>query len=287
MIVSDELYFADPSTFNDPLDSKPCLEVNVNEMELRGLLNTLVQQRVLAEMSSAANSLNYRGPKTKQHIERYSQKAGHGAVDNVLCLAGGLIDEHENVSEILLAVEIERELLQRYEAGIFSLAERPNCPLMWSHYGEQHKGLCIGYSIPECSNVSVRKVEYDRERTVRASDVLAMLNGDQLAKEQVDGGVLLHKAPSWSYEGEWRLTGNRGVQRSPLELEEITFGLRCAMAVKFAVCNALKNRARSVSFYEIVESRPTFELTRREVNVEELASVYPLRSLDSQREFVE
>ena len=41
MLVSDQLYFADPSSFNDPLDTRPSLEADVDETELKQILSTL------------------------------------------------------------------------------------------------------------------------------------------------------------------------------------------------------------------------------------------------------
>ena len=49
-------------------------------------------------------------------------------------------------------------------------------------------------------------------------------------------------------------------RNSPLELEEVVFGLRCSLEVKFAVVRALKNRSRPVKFYEIRERREKFPL---------------------------
>lgn len=37
MIVADNLFFADPRTFNDPLDTRPSLEYDVNPGELTAL----------------------------------------------------------------------------------------------------------------------------------------------------------------------------------------------------------------------------------------------------------
>ncbi len=34
MVISDNVYYADPSTFNDPLDTRPSLETDLEESEL-------------------------------------------------------------------------------------------------------------------------------------------------------------------------------------------------------------------------------------------------------------
>lgn len=43
MLVVDQLYFADPSTFNDPLDTKPSLKPDLAVTELERTLGQLVE----------------------------------------------------------------------------------------------------------------------------------------------------------------------------------------------------------------------------------------------------
>ena len=73
MIIADNLYYADPSTFNDPLDSRPSLNADLAAVELERALRQLVEQRVAAEMRAAASTIKYNGPKTLDHICRHSR----------------------------------------------------------------------------------------------------------------------------------------------------------------------------------------------------------------------
>jgi hypothetical protein len=45
MLVADTLYFADPSSFNDPLDTKPTLETDLGADQLAVILSRLVEPR--------------------------------------------------------------------------------------------------------------------------------------------------------------------------------------------------------------------------------------------------
>lgn len=285
MLISDVLFFADPSDFNDPLDTKPCLDADIENQRLKDLLGNLVSQRQKAEMEAAANSLKYKGPKTKAHIFKQSASAANQAISHILYNASNLDCDDTDALKMHLAAEIERELLERYDAGIFSLAESSICPLMWSHYGDQHKGICLGYSVPSSSSDDVRKVEYGKDRLVRASDAMAMLTGDSKAKRNVEDAVLLRKAPDWKYEREWRLIGQKGLHRSPLELEEVIFGLRCSTGVIFSLTKALGGRRKAVKFYKIQEQKPSFELVKVEADLEEMHARFPWRSLDVEDAF--
>ena len=278
MLVEDRVYFADPTTFNDPLDTKPTLNSDLENEALKQALRQLFEQRTRAEMDVAAQTIKYRGPKTIAHIERKSQQAAENLLADIEYNSTNPEYEYEDPEKVLLSFYVERELLLRYDKGIFSLAKRANCPLMWSHYGDQHKGLCVGYSVPAEAAKDLHKVQYGGSRLVNASDVSDMLRGDEASRRKVDEAVLLKKAKPWGYEKEWRLIGPRGLQDSPLILEEVVFGMRCTDAVKFAVVRALEDRDISVQFYEICQNPGSFILTKRQLNTDELVAELPRRS---------
>lgn len=277
MLVTDRIFFADPSTFNDPLDTKPSLEADIDSKGLELILTKLVEQRESAEMTAAAKTIKYRGPKTIEHIFRQSQRRATSFVDRIRYDAESPMYERDDTFTNLLRSYVEIELLRRYDRGIFSLAERATCPLMWSHYGDQHKGVCIGYSVPFDAISSVHKMEYGGARLVAASKVAAMLQSNEAAHQHVDRSVLLRKAKDWHYEKEWRVIGPRGLQNSDLELEEVIFGLRCDLSVKYAISKALEGRSRAVKFYEIRQAHGTFKLKKYILNSSELAVDLPRR----------
>jgi len=282
MLVEDVVYFADPTTFNDPLDTKPTLKTDLDSDALAVILSQLVEQRTSAEMSAAAATIKYRGPKTVDHIARHSRKKAEQLLADIRYNATNPDYEVDDPAQFLLGQYVQDELLRRYDKGVFSLAERANCPLMWSHYGDQHRGLCLGYSVPEAATSDVHKIRYGGSRLVEASAVSAMLGGDGDARRKVDDAVLLRKAKPWAYEREWRLIGSRGEQDSPLELEEVVFGTRCSTSVKYAVVKALEGRERAVQFFEIREQSGSFLLKKRSLDTDELCVSFPrrCRSLD-------
>lgn len=285
MLVEDRIFLADPTTFNDPLDTRPTLESDIDDDQLELVLSRLVTERVSAEMSAAAKAIKYGGPKTVDHIARGSQAQADSVIAEIRYNATDPEYEIPHAKRLLLCHSIENELLRRYDKGVFALAERVNCPLMWSHYGDQHKGLCLGYSVPKETQLDVSKVKYGGSRIIQASMLASMLDGDLSAQKRIDEAVLLRKAQPWRYEKEWRYVGPKGLQDSLLELEEVTFGMRCASSVKFAVVRALEARGRKVRFYEIRETRGRFTLLKRALDTDELAGTYPRYNLGTWRAF--
>lgn len=281
MLVGDRLHFADPSTFNDPLDTRPSLDDDVDESELGRILRLLIERSTAAKMRAGAKAMELKESRTRGWIERHNRRRAEQRIAEIEYGATNPDYDFQNALRSQLRYSIELELLRGYEKGIVSFAERDDCPLMWSHYGDQHRGVCLGYSVPVRSTGDVHKVAYGGDRLVKASDVGAMLDGNDDARARVDEAVMLRKAESWSYEQEWRLIGNQGTEGSPLELEEIIFGMKCKEAAKFTIMKALENWRGSVAFYEMREERGTFNLRKDEMDYGgELFAHFPERHLD-------
>ncbi len=62
---------------------------------------------------------------------------------------------------------INNQKITTHETGVFSLCEEANNNVMWSHYGNSHKGFCIGFNVAELFNIlkdaSLGKVSYRGE----------------------------------------------------------------------------------------------------------------------------
>ena len=285
MLLSDHLYYANPGSFNDPLDTRPSLQVDVDESELKEILSTLVKRRSNAEMKAAARTLNAKGPRTLDRIEFRSSKQASRLIQTIEYNATHWEADSGYVGRELRA-SIEDELIRRYDRGIVSLSERADCPLLWSHYGDQHRGICIGYSVRDKVPTKPAQVKYGGSRRVQASKVASMLRGDETARNRVDDAVLLRKGEGWRYEREWRLIGEKGRQPSPLELEEIIFGCRFEGIVALALIKTFEGMKPPVEFHEMREVRGTFDLEKHPVDYDEGDFTgFPRRSISASEEF--
>lgn len=275
MLLRNYVFFADPTTFNDPLDTSPTLEPDLNNKELENIFSQLMSQRLTAERDAAAKNFFPRDQSSPNLIREIANKKIEQKLNNLRYSASDPSYETSNPLQFILANSIQKELLLRYNKGIFSVAEDPECPLMWSHYGDQHRGICIGYSIENATSNIVRKVSYDDCRSVTASDVKSMLRNEDGAQDKVDNAVIFKKAKPWEYEREWRMLGSRGENFSPLDVEEIVFGMRCDFSVIYTVVKALEDRDQPVNFFEIREKHHSFSLVKCELNTQEILSSPP------------
>lgn len=278
ILCNDTMFFAHPSTFNDPMDCNPTLRCDSSLDELRQLLTELTRRRVDAEIKAALGKARVRGDK----VAMYSAKQAEVEASRVLSRIAYMATDPDNAAgatqaeEWNLTSEIERELRRHYERGVCCFSTSYSNPLLWSHYGDQHKGLCIGYKLDRVPPPTPQRVLYGGDRQISTSSLFrAFIEGDEPEAKALDRDVLLRKARCWSYEREWRLIGPQGPQESPMLMSEVIFGLRCPSSVMHTVAQALGRRSSPVRFFAMHEVQGKFLLRRRNLDIDDLCPHLP------------
>jgi len=191
------------------------------------------------------------------------------------------------VEKRLVTSSLQQELSRNYDRGVCCFSTAWKNPLLWSHYGDKHRGICIGYDLNRKPRPMPQKVIYGQNRMIKTSTLFdAVVKGNQNTHSELDRDVLLRKAPGWRYEREWRLIDKVGVQPSPLRLRNITFGLRCPISVQHAVVSALQKRDGSVDFFTIYNVPGSYRLDRNHYNTsEEVEPFHPVTAASPQEDF--
>jgi hypothetical protein len=126
--------------------------------------------------------------------------------------------------------------------------------LLWSHYGDGHAGICLGFDIPDGGQGD----GYDTD-VLYQPNVLGIRRPEDVNLDLATR--LLHtKHESWSYEQEVRMcvglndppdaSGLRWIDFGPiLELKEVIIGVQCAPRDSDAVVEALKPYGDSVKCF--------------------------------------
>jgi len=83
--------------------------------------------------------------------------------------------------------------------AVLCFSEKMDHPLMWSHYADKHKGLCLAFEIPASH---LRKVHYMRARLIGASVPKKFGMPDSADHKS---NPLLVKYSGWKYECEQRI----------------------------------------------------------------------------------
>lgn len=272
LLVSDRLYFADPTTFNDPLDCNPSVQNDIKDVnKLNAILHKLAKDNHQKELEKAAEKIKYRGPKTLEKIETMGESEANKIIDTIAQNVDFFGDLHGEST----CYHIKRYLLKNYAVGVLSLAKNFNCPLMWSHYADQHKGLCIGYDVSVNEYIDIQPVNYNGKRFIGTQQIYDMLfdtneNIKNIAKEEIEKVILLNKARSWKYEKEYRVISGKGLQDSPFRLSDVTFGLRFKESAKFSVMRALQSRQGKIDFYEMSLCNDSFRLKRKKIHLDNI-----------------
>ena len=279
-LCMDQLYFANPNSFNDPMDCQPTIESDSDNDELSVILTELVKNRVEAEtlLSLSSARINNEGSKN------YATNLGvNSAKDELSRIAYNSTNpdyeddgiNREQAQNWLLLCEVQRELLSKYSKGVCCFSSTYDNSLLWSHYGDQHQGFCIGYGLDRNPKPELHKVIYDDNRVLHTSLISkAILAKDLDAQKQLDDNILLRKATPWKYEDEWRLFSKIGLNDSPLAMTDITFGLRCPDSIIHTVVNALNGRNDGIEFYQMQQTRGSYELCRELIDGE-ISAYFP------------
>ena len=79
--------------------------------------------------------------------------------------------------------------------GLLCFSRHWNNPVMWSHYSDRHRGLCLGFKIPDAL---LLRVTYVSKRLMTANIII---NNDSIQEMQK---LLCTKFKHWQYEDEAR-----------------------------------------------------------------------------------
>jgi hypothetical protein len=93
--------------------------------------------------------------------------------------------------------------------GICSLSETATNELMWAHYADQFRGVCVEYDVAALLAALPREVDLVQ---VHYNDKMLKIGFEELRDADVEDiakRILSCKYRSWNYEREWRVLGRR------------------------------------------------------------------------------
>ena len=93
---------------------------------------------------------------------------------------------------------------ERSKIGICCLSESPKSLLMWAHYSNSHKGICVGYNFDEnLWHDKLFKIEYKSDRKI-----IDIFERNNYSKKDEILEYIDRKSPDWSYEKEVRIVAD-------------------------------------------------------------------------------
>ncbi|MDD3322035.1 MAG: DUF2971 domain-containing protein [Paludibacter sp.] len=184
-LINSELWFATPISFNDPFDCQ-------------------LNDKTVWDSISIRNYLNY-----------------------LKVVGNSDLDIEDIIEQYYLDNNSFRHFFTKYfkrilsNIGVCCFTTSPKIFLMWSHYANSHKGLCLKFDITKDENLFLTALPVKYSIDYPSFDYLKERN--KLAER-----MLLTKSKVWKYEKEIRvITGKSGPQLFKKDcLKEIIFGYK-------------------------------------------------------------
>jgi hypothetical protein len=178
MITNARIYFSRAEQFNDPLDVAPVIALGGDPKDPKFVEALEAKELEMMRSKGMADA----------EIDAYRKTNG----SDIFALAAG--------SRVAVRKAI------REATRIFCLSAEQCHPLQWSHYADQHRGLCLHFSsAPGVPFGLSRKVTYSQDR----KPILIPLDRQQ--ESAIFDRFVMVKADFWSYEHEFRIVVGPGV----------------------------------------------------------------------------
>lgn len=169
-LLSGQLYFAICDQLNDPFEMRILLSPEPNRgLRLKGVLKSMANVPGLKNLSPAKRLL-----RADQMATRLGKQP-----------------------KVLKDAAIGHYARMRKDCFIYCMSATRAHPLLWSHYADMHKGLCIQFDHTKVPFAGASKVEYSTQYPIV---VYPFINISDLTQKGI-----LTKAQYWSYEQEYRL----------------------------------------------------------------------------------
>lgn len=174
----DQIYMSNPAGFNDPFD----LRIEISDETARGPFDNVEKLReafriLLHTSADIANHWFY----------------DDELLDALRAWAEGNLPSHYLTSSV-------SDRLRRF--GVACFAPEWNMPLMWSHYGDSHRGLCVEYLVRP---LSLCGAFFQLPVTYSSNLPSICLSEALFSPHMVLPRLLASKHVDWAYEKEWRL----------------------------------------------------------------------------------
>lgn len=168
-VCHNELYFPAAVSFNDPFDCRPTFSSAASPDELKQKVKRLSEDRAWPALDRNQRRFWVRSLRDSKVLAKI---------------------QTDNITEITSAM------------GVLCLSEIADDILMWSHYADSHRGLCLEFDGSAEFFARAQQVVYKTERPI-INPFLDSQERSVRDKWVID--ALLTKAAHWCYEKEWRI----------------------------------------------------------------------------------
>ena len=229
ILINNELYYQSPENFNDPYDVNmfvgmhSSIEEWINEyfkwrMRLSGKVS-------FDEFSLICSSWYCLSPELKTKFEKV--------------IARGVTK------------------MVRRTSGIYCFSANNNNILMWSHYADKHKGVCLEFDHSNISLLPAYKVKYCKDYPI--------VNFFKALPYELNKIRFFTKSRNWKYEEEYRIVISNFANKIKKFQPQILTGVICGCSMTNEnikeLVEIIKTRKTPITLYKAKTRQKKFGLT--------------------------
>lgn len=162
--------------------------------------------------------------------------------------------------------------------GVWSCSLELENSLMWSHYGDEHRGICLAYKLPDKfvdhtlgEVIGMHPVEYKKDPITNWFIDNSKINGEPPPLDDFITSLivklLISKDGCWKLEKEGRvISKTQGLKEiGKPALQQVCFGLRTSESDRKLIRNILDKHGYKATICEMVRSKNDFGLEVKEI----------------------
>ncbi len=229
VVVESKIYFPPAKFFNDPFDLHPVFDLTAPRH---------VQRKDYERLSKKYEGL---GRAERRKEARRVMKTSMS---------------QQSIAATTRAIQDEHARVITETVGVLCVCKKRDDILMWSHYADSHKGVCLEFDGMSTFMAHAQEVKYSKMREpIRAYDE---------THEQMMEKALLTKSDHWAYEDEYRLLrykdGPGLVEFRPHNLTGIIVGANADRTTIDLLKGWISERVEPVPLYCASVSPTEFEI---------------------------
>jgi hypothetical protein len=205
----DSIWLASPYNYNDPFE---CIEhidlTSINENSIRlnfenilsGILGKYdIPEGVVERARTSKTPLQEIG----RHLFKVHEKMDDDKIDTIFAI---LTEATKKITDEIIETQNRR---RQDLVKMCSFSERNDSILMWSHYSDEHKGICIEYDLETLPPDDIRlrmlfPVLYSDDVYDATPHIVRLMEKKDFNNLYITISSM-RKATEWMYEKEWRL----------------------------------------------------------------------------------
>ncbi len=234
IVVGNKVYFPPAKFFNDPFDLHPAFDLTAPRH---------VQRKDYERLSKKYQGL---GRAERRKEARRVMKTSLSS---------------KSIATTTRAIQDEHARFITEAVGVLCVCKKRDDILMWSHYADSHRGVCLEFDSMSKFMAHAQEVRYSETREpIRAYHE---------TKQQMMEKALLTKSSRWAYEDEYRLLRYEGgpglVEFRPHNLTGIILGANADKAIGDLVKGWIAERVEPVTLYRASVSSTEYKIVIRAV----------------------